>query len=166
MGRFVLLCDGTPVINAWGAWARHVWSMMSISNELMVEKTVTAFLASYAAKDCEGCIACLARSRPLMLMGTNADEVFTSVEQVQAGLNRDFEMMEDLTLGSLRRLQVTAGSDLASVLLEVPLSYRVSGTPVTVAFRYALVLIPEAGQWKIVGGITSVAAGEGNYSFS
>jgi ketosteroid isomerase-like protein len=135
------------------------------SEEQTVLDAVMHFLDSYAKRSVEGCVSAMTASRPMLLLGTNDDEVFRTIEDVRGAFGRDFASMTDIRLGERRNVHVEAGSTLASVIIELPISYKNEGKDVATLFRYALTLAKEVGQWKICSGMASVPFVTGTYSF-
>jgi ketosteroid isomerase-like protein len=126
---------------------------------------VMDFLNGYAKADLDGCMRIVAASTPILLFGTNDNEVFTSSEDVRDALTRDFAAMSDIRWGETRHSHVVAGQAFANVLLELPISYRAAGKKVETLFRYALTLAKEGRRWKICGGMAGVPAPSGTYAF-
>lgn len=62
-------------------------------------------------------------------------------------------------------MHVAAGDTLASVIIELPISYQTAGKNEGTLFRHALTLNKGDGQWKICGGMASVPFSTGTYSF-
>lgn len=133
--------------------------------EREVQHAVMSFLDHYARADVEGCMSCLATQGELLFFGTNADEVFRSREQLREAFTRDFATLSELRWGSPRHTLVSVGADQASVLIELPSTYRAEGKAQEVLFRYALTLVPEAGVWRLRAGLASVAAAAGTLTF-
>ncbi len=133
--------------------------------EQAVLGAVVNFLDSYSKRSIEGCMYAIATSKPIMLLGTNENEVFRSTGDVRAALTRDFDTMSDIRWGKDRNIYVEVGSTLASVIVERPIFYRSEGKDVETLFRYALTLIKEGGQWKVCAGMASVPFAAGTYSF-
>lgn len=131
-----------------------------------VREAVLSFLDGYARKDLSACMSCFAESSPLMIFGTNVDEVFTSRQDLQAGLARDFASMNSIHWGDLRNLHIQAGESSAMVMVELPISYETGGKTERTMFRYALGLKKEAGAWKISAGLASVPSAAGNYELA
>jgi len=74
-------------------------------------------------------------------------------------------MMDNISFGEVRYRHVEAEGNLASVLLELPLSYETEGAETRNLFRFAFTLVRESGAWKISSGLTSVPFKSGTYSF-
>lgn len=127
--------------------------------------TVMAFLNSYAKGDIDGCMATISSSGPVLMFGTNDNEIFKSIEEIRGAFVRDYQSMEDLRWGECRNLHVQAVPGLASVIVEMPIAYRSEGEEVKTLFRYALTLVRESGQWKIRCGMASVPFASGTYTF-
>lgn len=127
---------------------------------------VMSFLDSYSQKNIEKCISAMTASKPILLFGTNDDEVFRTADDIRAALNRDFSSMNDIRWGKHRNLYVETSPSLASVIIELPLSYQSEGKNIETLFRYALTLIKENSQWKICSGMASVPFSAGTYTFS
>ena len=128
--------------------------------------TVKDFLDSYSERSIERCMSLILVSRPIILFGTNDNEVFKTLDDVRSAFKRDFASMTNIRFGEYRQFHVEALSTLASVLVELPISYQSEGKEVSTLFRYALTLTREGGQWKICSGMASVPFVAGTYSFS
>ncbi len=131
-----------------------------------VKDAVMQFLNAYASRDLEGCMQLIAKDRPLMLLGTNLDEVFKTREEVQQSLQRDFAAMSNIQWGSARHISMEATDNLASVLIELPVSYVANERQEQTMLRYALVLIKQDDSWRIVQAMASLPAPAGSYNFS
>jgi len=127
---------------------------------------VRSFLDSYSKRDVEACMSLISASEPFLLLGTNDDEVFRSSQEVRAAFRRDFENMTDIRWGGHRNVHVQVAPTLASVFIELPISYRSEGKEVGALFRYALSLVKEGAQWKISAGMASVPFASGTYAFT
>ncbi len=123
------------------------------------------FLANYAAGNVDGCEAAVA-STPILVFGTNHDEVWKTAGDVRGAVVRDLSAMTNIRWGQPRHTHVVAVEALASVLIELPLAYQAGGKEEETLIRYALTLAPENGQWKIRSGMASIPFAVGTYSFS
>lgn len=126
---------------------------------------VMNFLDSYSKRNIEGCMSVIATSKPLLLFGTNGNEVFRTADEVRDAFAKDFESMTNIRLGNRHNVHVEAAPTLACVIIELPISYQSEGKNVGTLFRYALTLIREGGLWKICAGMTSVPFATGTYVF-
>ena len=126
---------------------------------------VMNYLGSYSQGNIEGCMSAIAASRPIMLFGTNDNEVFKTSDEIRSAFKRDFQNMTNIRWGERRNIHVEAFPTLASVLIELPVSYQSEGKEVETLFRYALTLTKESEQWKICSGLASVPFVAGTYSF-
>jgi len=133
--------------------------------KLAVSETIQRYLDAYAKKDLEGCLECIAEQAPLLMLGTNDDEIITDRKELVNAYQRDFSMMDNIALGEVRQRHVEAGADLASMLLELPLRYTAEGDETKTLFRFAFTLVRENGAWKISAGMTSVPFKSGTYAF-
>lgn len=133
--------------------------------KLMVIDTVKRYLDAYSKKDLEGCLEFITGRTPFLMLGTNDDEIITDRKELMNAYCRDFSMMENITLGEVRQRYVEVGVDLASILLELPLSYTNEGNVTTTLFRFAFTLVRENEVWKISSGLASVPCKSGTYSF-
>ncbi len=124
---------------------------------------VMNFLDSYAKRSVEGCMYAMATSKPILLLGTNENEVFRSSGDVRAAFAKDFDNMTDIRWGKDRNVYVEVVSTLASVIVERTVAYRSGGKEVETLFRYALTLTKEGGQWKVCAGMASVPFSAGTY---
>lgn len=129
-------------------------------------ETVKHFLEGYSQRNVEACMSLISAAKPILLFGTNENEVFKTPDDVRSALKSDFEGMIHIHWGEHRHFHVEAQSTFASVLLELPISYQVEGKEHETLFRYALTLVKEDGQWKICSGMASVPFAAGTYSFS
>jgi len=136
------------------------------SNEQTPLDTVLNFLESYAKRSVEGCMAAMAVSKPILLFGTNENEVFRTIDDVRQALTRDFGSMANIRLGERRNTHVESSPTLASVIVELPISFQNDENHVETLFRYALTLTLEGDQWKICSGMASVPFEAGTYSFT
>jgi hypothetical protein len=127
--------------------------------------SVMNFLESYSQKNVESCMSAVASSKPVLLMGTNDNEIFSSASGVREAFVKDFSNMDDIRWGKARHSRTETSGDLASVIIELPVSFRCEGNEVSTLFRYALTLVRENGAWKICSGIASVPFKSGTYNF-
>ncbi|MDD2335637.1 MAG: nuclear transport factor 2 family protein [Geobacteraceae bacterium] len=133
--------------------------------KLKVIETMQRYLDAYSKKDLEGCLELFAEQTPLLMLGTNDDEIIPNRRALADAYLRDFSMMDNIALGSVRQRHVEVGADLASILLELPLSYTAEGDQTTTLFRFAFTMVRENGAWKISAGLVSVPFKSGTYSF-
>lgn len=126
---------------------------------------VIKFLDSYSQRNIEACMAAIAVSRPILMLGTNDNEVFRSSQDVRMAFSKDFANMTDIHWGKHRNIHVEAVSTLASVIIELPISYQNEGEKVETLFRYALTLTKEGEEWKLCSGVASVPFVSGTYAF-
>ncbi len=134
--------------------------------EQSVLNAVMTFLDSYASRNVEECMSAIAVSKPILLLGTNDNEVFKTAEEVREAFEKDFASMTNIRWGKQRYIHIIASPTIASVIFELPISYQTDGKDVEVIFRYALTLTKEAERWKICSGMASVPYATGTYSFS
>ena len=130
-----------------------------------VNETIKRFLDGYAKRDPALCLSAFVERSPMMIVGTNLDEICQNREQLESALMRDFACMSALNWGVPRHRLVVAKQDMASVFVELPLSYTAEGKDLQVWFRYAFTLLPESGQWRICSAMAAVPAAAGNYQF-
>lgn len=126
---------------------------------------VMNFLRSYSEKDVEKCMSAIATSKPVMMMGTNDNEVFASPPEIREAFRKDFANMDDIRWGEPRHAHTEASEKLAFVIVELPVTFRSEGEEVKTLFRYAPGLVPENGGWKIFSGIASVPFKSGTCTF-
>jgi len=89
--------------------------------------TVMQFLHSYEKQNIEECLSALSRSQPLLLLGTNVGELFCSAEEIRAAFTKDFSCMSNIRWGEPRHVHVVACEKLASVIMELSVSYQLEG---------------------------------------
>ncbi len=126
---------------------------------------VAKFLDDYSRRDIESCMNAVAASTPVLMFGTNENEVMKTPDEIRSAFERDFDSMADTRWGKYRNVYVRAASTLACVIIEAPISYQSEGKRVETLFRYALTVVREGNQWKICAGLTSVPFSAGTYSF-
>lgn len=136
------------------------------SENKAIRETVLSFFDGYAKKDTEACVSLFSESSPLMIFGTNIDEVFKTREELRAGLTRDFASMDNIRWGDMRNFYIQAGEADAMALVELPISYATGGKDEQAVLRYALALKKEAGAWRICAGSASVPSAAGNYELA
>lgn len=131
--------------------------------------TVINYLDNYARKNLENCMTAIVATTPILLFGTNDNEVLRSAEEMRAAFTRDFNSMEDIRWGAHRYLHVEASPTLASVVLELSIAYTAIEQQVAkdieTLFRYAFTLVKEDKQWKICAALASVPFATGTYTF-
>lgn len=130
-----------------------------------VLNAVMNYLDSYSRKEIENCMLAIVASTPILFFGTNDNEVCRSPDEIRAAFNRDFSSMSNIRWGKHRYLHVEASSTLASVVIELPISYQSEGKEIETLFRYALTLIKEDARWKICSGVASVPFVAETYAF-
>ena len=135
------------------------------SDEQAVMTAVGSFLVAYTQADIDTCIAALSTQRPLLLMGTNEDEVICTHEAAKKLFEADFKSMSGLRWAPYQQQWVAVSADLASVIIALPLTYRHADKDVTVQFRYAFTLACEEKQWKICAAVASVPRPAQTYAF-
>ncbi|MDA8162036.1 MAG: hypothetical protein M0022_03895 [Desulfobacteraceae bacterium] len=77
------------------------------------------------------------------MFGTNDDEVLTDQAGLREALRRDFSMMDHINFGAYRNQHIKVCKKLASVIVELPISYESEGQRTMTPFRYALTLARE-----------------------
>lgn len=127
---------------------------------------VMQFLSAYAKRDVDACMGVIAKDTPLLILGTNADEVFRTQLELRGSLQRDFENMSNIELGAVNHTAINANEGLASVMFELPVSYQANTRQEKVLLRYAFTLVSENGNWRIVQAMASLPAPAGGYNFS
>lgn len=130
------------------------------------ESVVMQFLAAYAVRDANTCMGLIAKNTPLLIVGTNADEVFRTPDEVGRSLQRDFDTMSNITWDEVKHVAVIAEETVASVMLEIPISFLANDQEEKINLRYAFTLIRENGTWLIAQAMASVPALSGSYHFS
>ncbi len=137
-----------------------------MSNQESAKSVVMKFLTAYAGRDADACMSLMAKNTPLLIVGTNADEVFRTQDEVRRSLQRDFDNMSNVTWGEANYAAVIAEDTLASVLLELPFSFLANNQQEKLHLRYAFTLVKENGEWRIAQAMASVPASAGSYNFS
>src|SRR5690554_4784455 len=96
--------------------------------EVEVFNTVGSFLGAYAGKDINTCLSYIATGMPLLIMGTNDDEIITSYDEIRDAFEADISVMENVSWGEVRYSYVKAENSLGSVLVELPINFTNQGT--------------------------------------
>ena len=133
--------------------------------EKSINETIDRFFDGYANGDMAACLSAFVEQPPMMVVGTNVDEICQDREQLASALQRDFASMSAVRWGTPRYRQVFAAQSMASVFIERPLAYTADGEEQQLLFRYAFTLRPESGQWKVCSAMAAVPAAAGNYQF-
>lgn len=133
--------------------------------EKAVMEAVDRYLRAYARKDVTGCMVFVCEEGPVLMLGTNDDEVFSDRESLRKAYERDFASMDGIVVGSYRSSYVKTDGQVASVFVEIPFTYQSGGKEVKTLFRMALGLVKEDGSWRMCSGMTSVPFKTGTYSF-
>lgn len=128
--------------------------------------TAMQFLNAYASRDIEMCMQFMASDRKLMVMGTNLDEVFETHDAIRNSLQRDFAAMSNIQWGAPNHISAETTDSIASVLIELPVSYVADKKQEEVMLRYALLFIRQDDRWRIVQAMASLPANAGSYHFS
>ena len=137
-----------------------------MSGEDSVKDAAMQFLSAYASRDLEGCMQLIAKDKPLMVVGTNLEEVFKTREEVQHSLKRDFASMSNIQWGVPSHISTEAVENLASVMIELPVSFFANEMQEQTMLRYALVFIKQEDCWRIVQAMASLPVPAGSYNFS
>lgn len=138
----------------------------SAKSQETAKSLVMQFLAAYAVRDANMCMSLMAKNTPLLILGTNADEAFSSADDMRRSLQRDFDAMSNVKWGEVKHAAVITEEKLASVLLELPISFLANDQEEKINLRYAFTLVKENGEWRIAQAMASVPASSGSYNFS
>ena len=128
-------------------------SPQDLANEkLVVQATATRFWKAYEQKD-------YATAGELTFFGTDSAEVIKSLAQWEALMKNDWELFDSTHFGDPQNvsIQVSSHGELASLVYEVPDVSLVEGKQVESLDRFAMTLIKENGEWRIIQGMTAVA---------
>jgi SnoaL-like domain len=135
-------------------------SSQDLANEkLVVQATVTRFWKAYEQKDLTTITKLLSTSGELTFFGTDSAEVIKSLAQWEALMKNDWKLFDSTHFGDPQNvsIQVSNHGELASLVYEVPDVSLVEGTQVESLDRFAMTLIKENGEWRIIQGMTAVA---------
>ena len=130
-----------------------------------IMETVKHYLNAYADKNLADCMKYISEESPILMLGTNEDEVISDRAALEKAYQRDFSLMNRINFGEFRNQYIETNGRLASVLVELSTSFESQGKITQTIVRYALTLTQEADQWKICAGMTSVPFKSGTYSF-
>ena len=136
------------------------------NNDSAVLSTVKQFLNGYARQDTESCMRVISTSVPVVFFGTNLDEVFRDADSIRAALIRDFGSISDIHFGEYQQLIVHAENSLASLIVELPISFKATEDKQQCIFRYAFNLRKEENDvWKIYSCMVCVPFSSGSLAF-
>jgi ketosteroid isomerase-like protein len=130
-----------------------------------VMETIRRFLNAYAKKDVERWMEFITKKPSFLILGTNEDEISQDLDALREALKRDFSMMNNIDFGAYRNQFIETDGKLASVIIELPISYESEGKQTRTLFRYALTLAKKDDHWKVCAGMASVPLKSGTYSF-
>jgi ketosteroid isomerase-like protein len=123
-----------------------------------IPDVIEQFFNAYAKANVEDCIATFSQKNPIMVLGTNTDEVIKSRESLRQGLARDFSQMSNICWGSISHLSTIESEQLASVILELPIKFTCENEEQKTLLRYAFGLSKEQAEWKISQVLVSIPA--------
>jgi len=135
-------------------------SSQDLANEkLVVQATVTKFWKAYEQKDLATITKLLSTSGELTFFGTDSAEVIKSLAQWEALMKNDWKLFDSTHFGDPQNvsIQLSSHGELASLVYEVPDVSLVEGKQVESLDRFAMTLIKENGEWRIIQGMTAVA---------
>jgi len=136
------------------------------NNDSAVFSSVMQFINGYASKDLEACMRVISTSAPVMFFGSNLDEVLRDRESIETALIRDFESISDIHFGEYQQLFTHADNSLASLMIELPISFKVAKESQQCIFRYAFCLKKEGSDaWQIYAVMLSVPFSSETISF-
>ena len=136
------------------------------NNDSAVLSTVKQFLNGYASQDPESCMRVISTSVPVVFFGTNLDEVFRDADSIRSALIRDFGSISDIHFGEYQQLIVHAENSLASLIVELPISFKVTEDTQQCIFRYVFNLRKEENDaWKIYSCMVCVPFSSGTLAF-
>lgn len=131
-----------------------------------VKQIVIHFMQAYASRDIDACMRLIAADKPLLIFGTNADEIFKTADEVRQSLIRDFGVMSNVRWGDVKHIAIETDQNLATAMIELPVRYVAENKEEKTMFRYAFVLRFNQNAWQIVNAMASVPAAAGAYSFT
>ena len=131
--------------------------MGNTSNTIL--DTLKGYLASYAKKDLDACMAMFCEEGELLVMGTSQEELFTDRAALREAFRSDFGTLSDIRFGELTHSHVEHSDTLASAMMETPLSFSSGGERTSTLFRQALTLRKENGQWRIGAFMSCLPSG-------
>ncbi|EAT58957.1 nuclear transport factor 2 family protein [Chlorobium ferrooxidans] len=85
---------------------------------------VLQFLDSYSRQDVEACLSAFSSVKELKLLGTNDNEVFSSLQYIREAFSRDFSSMSNIRFGEIRHSHLESTDTLATVLVELPITFE------------------------------------------
>ncbi|WP_076790828.1 nuclear transport factor 2 family protein [Chlorobium sp. KB01] len=94
------------------------------SNSRATLDVVLQFLDNYSKQDIDACLSAFSSVKELKLLGTNDNEVFSSLQEIREAFSRDFTSMANIRFGEIRHSHVESVDTLATVLVELPITFE------------------------------------------
>jgi len=117
------------------------------------------FRAAVEARDVERILSLYVPDADAVAIGTGRDEWYVGLDQMQAGLRRDFAQSEGFTLDLMPPLVGSAG-EVAWLAAGFNGRAIVEGRTVSMHGRLTAIFRRHAGAWRIVHSHTSLPAAE------
>jgi len=136
-----------------------------VKKEQEVKVAVKSFLDAYANQDIDVCMSLISNEKPLLLIGTNEDEICKDKESLRTAFLKDFSVMADVKFEDPTNYYVQVDNTLASVIYDVIITYKADNKSVKIFFRYAFTFIKENNQWKICALLMSAPFRSNTYTF-
>lgn len=126
--------------------------------EAEVRAVLAKFSDSYAKRDMEGLLACLAPDPDVVLYGTGADEKRTGLAEIQFQAQRDWDQTDEISM-AFDKISVSAAGPVAWTAVDGAFQIRAGGQKMRLPARGSFVLERRNGNWLVVHTHFSVPAG-------
>jgi ketosteroid isomerase-like protein len=129
------------------------------SEKEAIEDLLEKLFAAYGVGDKEGVLSAFSPSAELVVFGTDAREVFHSIDEFGQQLDRDFQVYGSMQIGEFENLsiRISTSGDLAVAVLEAPVTMDFEGAYYDFYMRTSRTLVKENGAWLIVQSISAIA---------
>lgn len=131
-----------------------------------IQQIVNEFLQAYELQQVDRVMSFYSQTTALLVLGTNENEAFQSTQELREAYKRDFSDMANFKWGAFHQFSLEVSEGLASVLMEMPMSFQAEGKKQQSLFRLSLTLRNEGNKWMICEALGSVPYPAGTVSFS
>jgi len=122
-------------------------------------KVVNSFNAAFSAEDAEGVGMLLSNDPSFVFFGTGANEIQTSSQQfLDKHQAEDWALLDEIGFGPIEHLNVQSSPELAVVIYQTSLNFKIDGEQTSLPVRLVLTLVNENGIWRIRQGLASQIA--------
>lgn len=114
--------------------------------ESAIRNVLDRFAQAYAAKDRDGLLRLFASGEDIQLVGTGADEIRLSHDEVRQQVERDFSQSDQLSV-SYQEFRVSTVGDVAWALVRCTVTASAGGQNVVIDGRLTAVFERRGDEW-------------------